>query len=103
MIRLRLYEALKLLPPKSYEGRQDHGQVKFFCIFKQAQPRIWVSPYLGLYNAVIRELVSEFTLTSNQSMTTTSLLRTMCHKDDSILLGTWLQETDHKSVEDQVR
>jgi hypothetical protein len=57
---------------------------------------------LGLYNAIIRELVSEFTLTSNQSMTTTSLLRTMCHKDDSILLGTWLQETDHKSVEDQV-
>ncbi len=57
---------------------------------------------LGLYNSIVRELVSEFTLTSNQSMTTTSLLRTMCHKDDSILLGTWLQETDHKSVEDQV-
>lgn len=35
-------------------------------------------------------------------MTTTSLLRTVCHKDDSILLGSWLQETDHKFVEEQV-
>ena len=46
--------------------------------------------------------MAEFTLAENPAMTTTSLLRTVCHKDDAILLGNWLQETDHKAVEDQV-
>jgi len=41
-------------------------------------------------------------LAENPAMTTTSLLRTVCHKDDSILLGSWMQETDHKFVEEQV-
>ena len=26
----------------------------------------------------------------------------MCHVDDSVRLGAWLQETDHKDIEDQV-
>lgn len=26
----------------------------------------------------------------------------MCHVDDSVILGAWLQETDHKDIEDQV-
>ena len=26
----------------------------------------------------------------------------MCHADDSVILGSWLQETDHKAIEDQV-
>lgn len=50
----------------------------------------------------MRGLVAEFTLAENPAMTTTSLLRTVCHKDDSILLGSWMQETDHKFVEEQV-
>uniref|UniRef100_A0A8B9T110 HEAT repeat-containing protein 5B n=1 Tax=Anas platyrhynchos TaxID=8839 RepID=A0A8B9T110_ANAPL len=75
MVRLRLYDILALLPPKTYEGS---------------------------FNALLRELVAEFTLTDNSANTTTSLLRSLCHYDDSVLLGSWLQETDHKSIEDQV-
>ncbi|GCB77393.1 hypothetical protein scyTo_0017596 [Scyliorhinus torazame] len=75
MVRLRLYDILALLPPKTYEGS---------------------------FNALLRELVAEFTLTDNSANTTTSLLRSLCHCDDSVLLGSWLQETDHKSIEDQV-
>lgn len=48
-------------------------------------------------------LVAEFTLTENQANTTNSLLRQLCHAEDSIVLGTWLQETDHRTIEDQVR
>uniref|UniRef100_A0AAQ5X3I3 HEAT repeat-containing protein 5B n=1 Tax=Amphiprion ocellaris TaxID=80972 RepID=A0AAQ5X3I3_AMPOC len=73
MVRLRLYDILALLPPKTYEG-----------------------------NEPLLELVAEFTLTDNSSNTTTSLLRSLCHYDDSVLMGSWLQETDHKSIEDQV-
>lgn len=58
--------------------------------------------FLGSFNALLRELVAEFTLTDNSANTTTSLLRSLCHYDDSVLLGSWLQETDHKSIEDQV-
>lgn len=47
--------------------------------------------------------MAEFTLTDNSSNTTTSLLRSLCHYDDSVLMGSWLQETDHKSIEDQVK
>uniref|UniRef100_A0A3B4DQ08 HEAT repeat-containing protein 5B n=1 Tax=Pygocentrus nattereri TaxID=42514 RepID=A0A3B4DQ08_PYGNA len=74
MVRLRLYDILALLPPKTYEGS---------------------------FSALLRELVAEFTLTDNSANTTTSLLRSLCHYDDSVLMGSWLQETDHKSIEDQ--
>lgn len=47
-------------------------------------------------------LVAEFALTENPANTTTSQLRVVCHADDSVILGTWLQETDHKTIEDQV-
>ncbi|KAM9450231.1 HEAT repeat-containing protein 5B [Clarias gariepinus] len=76
MVRLRLYDILALLPPKTYEGS---------------------------FSALLRELVAEFTLTDNSSNTTTSLLRSLCHYDDSVLMGSWLQETDHKSIEDQLQ
>ena len=46
--------------------------------------------------------MAEFTLTDNSANTTTSLLRSLCHYDDSVLMGSWLQETDHKCIEDQV-
>lgn len=47
-------------------------------------------------------LVAEFTLTENPANTTTSQMRAVCHADDSVILGTWLQETDHRTIEDQV-
>uniref|UniRef100_A0A8C4ZT11 HEAT repeat containing 5B n=1 Tax=Gadus morhua TaxID=8049 RepID=A0A8C4ZT11_GADMO len=72
MVRLRLYDILALLPPKTYEG-------------------------------TVAQLVAEFTLTDNSANTTTSLLRSLCHYDDSVLMGSWLQETDHKSIEDQLQ
>ncbi|CAH3014392.1 unnamed protein product [Porites evermanni] len=76
IVRLRLYSVLSLLRPKLYEG---------------------------FFHSLLRCLVAEFTLAENPAMTTTSLLRTVCHKDDSILLGSWLQETDHKFVEEQLQ
>ncbi|XP_043664678.1 HEAT repeat-containing protein 5B isoform X1 [Vespula pensylvanica] len=75
MVRLRLYETLLLLPPQTFEGSYTH---------------------------LLRMLVSEFTLTENPGNTTTSLLRTVCHANDSVILGTWLQETDHRMIEDQL-
>ena len=75
MVRLRLYETLSLLPSNSMESS---------------------------HTRLLTMLVSEFTLTENPANTTTSLLRHMCHADDSIILGTWLQETDHRTIEDQV-
>lgn len=75
MVRLRLYETLTLLPPNVLESSYTH---------------------------LLRMLVSEFTLTENPANTTTSLLREMCNADDSIILGTWLQETGHRTIEDQV-
>ncbi len=56
----------------------------------------------GAFGALLRELVAEFTLTDNPANTSTSLLRSLCHVDDSVILGSWLQETDHKAIEDQV-
>ncbi|XP_042908893.1 HEAT repeat-containing protein 5B [Parasteatoda tepidariorum] len=76
MVRMRLYEVLSFLPPNSYEGT---------------------------YNSLLRLLVAEFTLTENPANTTTSLLRSLCHANDSIILGFWLQETDHKAIEDQLQ
>lgn len=75
MVRLRLYETLTLLPANSLESSYTH---------------------------LLRMLVAEFTLTENPANTTNSLLRELCHSDDSIILGTWLQETDHRTIEDQV-
>lgn len=58
--------------------------------------------YSGCLNSLLREIVSEITLTDS-STTTTSLLRSMCHHDDCVLLGSWLEETDHQDVEEMVR
>jgi hypothetical protein len=58
--------------------------------------------FAGSYTHLLRMLVAEFTLTENPANTTTSQLRTVCHADDSVILGTWLQETDHRTIEDQV-
>ncbi|XP_062123541.1 HEAT repeat-containing protein 5B isoform X3 [Drosophila sulfurigaster albostrigata] len=76
MVRLRLFETLTLLPPTALEASYTH---------------------------LLRMLVSEFTLSDNAANTTNSLLRTLCHGDDSIILGTWLQETNHRTIEDQLQ
>ncbi|CAL4124932.1 unnamed protein product, partial [Meganyctiphanes norvegica] len=76
MVRLRLYEVLSLLPPQSFETH---------------------------YTSILKLLVSEFTLAESGANTTTSLLRYACHADDSVILGTWLHETDHKTIEDQLQ
>lgn len=75
MVRLRLYETLALLPGNSLEKSYTH---------------------------LLRMLVAEFTLSENAANTTNSLLRALCHGNDSIILGTSLQETDHRTIEDQV-
>lgn len=76
MVRLRLCETLLLLQPHTYENYYTH---------------------------LLRMLVAEFTLAENPANTTTSQLRTVCHADDSVILGTWLQETDHRTIEDQLQ
>ncbi|UJR09975.1 hypothetical protein I4U23_014199 [Adineta vaga] len=76
MFRLRLYELLLLIPIKFYEQH---------------------------FKVLLRELVAEFTLTDNSSNTTTSLLRSVCHDNDSVLLGNWLQETDYQMIEEQLQ
>ncbi|CAF2739482.1 unnamed protein product [Rotaria sp. Silwood2] len=60
MFRCRLYELLLLIPIKFYEQ---------------------------YFKVLLRELVAEFILTDNSSNTTTSLLRSVCHDNDSVLLG----------------
>lgn len=74
MVRLRLYEILLLIPANKYERSYTH---------------------------LLRLLVSEFTLAENVASTTTSLIRNICHPDNEVVLGTWIQDTDHKLFEDQ--
>ena len=57
---------------------------------------------LGSFASLLRETVAEFTLADHKGATTTSMLQSLCHKDDSILLGAWVQDTDHRKVEEQV-
>ncbi|XP_073829130.1 HEAT repeat-containing protein 5B isoform X2 [Musca autumnalis] len=75
MVRLRLYETLSQLPATAMESSYTH---------------------------LLRMLISEFTLAENPANTTNSQLRNLCHADDSVILGTWLQETDHRIIEDQM-
>ena len=74
MVRLRLYETLLLLPLESLENS---------------------------YSDLLRLLVSDFTIAESVSNTTTSLLNNLCNSND-VILGSWIQETDHKLIEDQV-
>ena len=58
-VRLRLFETLSLLPPNCLDGS---------------------------YAQLLRLLVSEFTLTDGQTGTSTSLLPTLCHSDDAVII-----------------
>jgi hypothetical protein len=73
--RLRLFEVLLLLPADQYEKQ---------------------------FPSLLRLLVAELTLSESAANTTTSLLRTFSSSDDDIVLGSWIQRTDHRSIEDQV-
>lgn len=92
MVRLRLYETLLVLPPQSFESN--------LALFVNSL--IFLLYLLGFYTHLLRMLVAEFTLAENPANTTTSQLRAVCHANDSVILGTWLQETDHRTIEDQV-
>uniref|UniRef100_T1KZX8 HEAT repeat-containing protein 5B n=1 Tax=Tetranychus urticae TaxID=32264 RepID=T1KZX8_TETUR len=76
LVRLRLYDTLLLLPANSYESS---------------------------YSNLLRIIVADFTLGDNAINTTTTLLRTLCHPNDEIIIGSWIQETDHRSIEDQLQ
>ncbi|XP_066853344.1 HEAT repeat-containing protein 5A isoform X7 [Anser cygnoides] len=73
--RHKLYELLAVLPPKTYEGS--------FC-------------------AVLKESVADLTVPDSQIDASTFLLPPLCHKDDLLLLGPLLQETDHRFIEEQL-
>lgn len=102
MLRLRLYRCLSLLPPSTYEGMGINYSVNYcLLLLLHTKPLLLFSS--GSLNNLLRELVADFTLADNMSSTTSSLLRIMCHHDDSILLGSWLEKTDHQDVEEMVR
>ncbi|NXC59148.1 HTR5A protein, partial [Aleadryas rufinucha] len=73
--RHKLYELLAVLPPKAYEGN---------------------------FNAVLKELVTDFTVLDSQIDASTFLLPPLCHESDLLLLGPLLQETDHRFIEEQL-
>lgn len=58
--------------------------------------------FIGSYSTVLRELVAEFTLTDNVANVTTSLLKSLSCSEDSITLGSCLQDTDQRLLEEQV-
>lgn len=99
------YMSLILLPQKYRHLRKGTCVCHLLVLLMQKVSikvlQVFVS-LPGTYTSLLRELVAEFTLTDNPANTTTSLLRSLCHIDDSVILGSWLQETDHKAVEDQV-
>uniref|UniRef100_A0A8C5X1M8 HEAT repeat-containing protein 5A n=1 Tax=Malurus cyaneus samueli TaxID=2593467 RepID=A0A8C5X1M8_9PASS len=73
--RHKLYELLAVLPPKTYEGN--------FC-------------------AVLKELVTDLTVSDSQIDASAFLLPPLCHENDLFLLGPLLQETDHRFIEEQL-
>ncbi|NWS80892.1 HTR5A protein, partial [Toxostoma redivivum] len=73
--RQKLYELLAVLPPKAYEGN---------------------------ISAVLKELVTDLTVTDSQIDASAFLLPSLCHENDLLLLGPLLQETDHRFIEEQL-
>ncbi|XP_040188814.1 HEAT repeat-containing protein 5A isoform X1 [Rana temporaria] len=75
LYRLRLYQLLKQLPPKTYEGS--------IC-------------------AVIKELVADLSSPDYTPSGAAFLLPSLCHPDDLVLLGPSLRESSHRAVEEQL-
>ncbi|XP_053140311.1 HEAT repeat-containing protein 5A isoform X2 [Hemicordylus capensis] len=73
--RKRLYELLTLLPPKTYEGS---------------------------FSAILKELVPDLCQTDNQTATSATYLPSLCHQNELSLLGSLLQETEHRFIEEQM-
>ncbi|XP_061467578.1 HEAT repeat-containing protein 5A isoform X4 [Rhineura floridana] len=73
--RKRLYELLALLPPKAYEGS---------------------------FSAVLKELVLDLTQPDNQMAPSAAYFLSLCHQNELTLLGTLLQETEHRFIEEQL-
>ncbi len=66
-------------------------------------PQLPIRLYEDSFPKVLPFLVADFTLTEYSNLsTTTSLLRSQCHGEDGVLLGSWLQDTDQKMIEDQL-
>lgn len=106
MVRLRLYETLSLLPPNILEFFFAHTATPATAATggsAAAAANPVAEKKYNKFTHLLQMLVAEFTLVENQANTTTSLLRQLCHAEESIVLGTWLQETDHRTIEDQVR
>lgn len=102
MVRLRLYETLALLPPNILEFFFAHTATVTTSAAGGSAVAPSTEKKYNKFTHLLQMLVAEFTLTENPANTTNSLLRQLCHADDSIVLGTWLQETDHRTIEDQV-
>ena len=56
----------------------------------------------GCLSGILRELVGEFSLSTNISATTTSLMKTLVDFDVGMVLEAWSRETDHQTLEQQV-
>jgi hypothetical protein len=109
MVRLRLFETLSLLPPNCLDG--SYAQllrllVGFFEISSQLLKhfialncettnllkRLLIISHGSVFRHVLTNVVyftskvSEFTLTDGQTGASTSLLPTLCHSDDAIIL-----------------
>lgn len=108
MVRLRLYETLSMLPPHMLEFFFAHTRIAPAAQTATAASGVGAgasgdqAKKYNKFTQLLQMLVSEFTLSDNPANTTSSMLRQLCHADESIVLGTWLQETDHRMIEDQV-
>ncbi|XP_039598006.1 HEAT repeat-containing protein 5A isoform X3 [Polypterus senegalus] len=75
LFKQRLYEILALLPKKTYEGRTD---------------------------TILKQLTTDLTGLEQSTSHAAFLLPPLCHPDDMLLLGSTLQETDHRFIEEQL-
>uniref|UniRef100_A0A8C7TDA7 HEAT repeat-containing protein 5A n=1 Tax=Oncorhynchus mykiss TaxID=8022 RepID=A0A8C7TDA7_ONCMY len=78
VFRLRVYEILALLPPKTYEGEKSFG-------------------------IVLKQLVTDITGPENVVCSELTLLPPLCHSDDLALLGPALQDMDQHYIEEQLQ
>ncbi|CAB1331150.1 unnamed protein product [Coregonus sp. 'balchen'] len=76
VFRLRVYEILALLPPKTYEES---------------------------FGIVLKQLVTDLTGPENVVCTELTLLPPLCHSDDLALLGPALQDMDQHYIEEQLQ
>lgn len=108
LLRLRLYHTLISLPPGAFEG--SFFVVRTTVKVEHSQPLPLHSPPpspppccgTGCLSGILRELVGEFSLSTNISATTTSLMKTLVDFDVGMVLEAWSRETDHQALEQQV-